>query len=169
MKRIVVISDTHFSISAQKLPAAVIEEIILSDMVLHAGDITSHSLLDYLEYELQKETFAVMGNCDMARDAKRTPLKRIVRVEKLRIGLIHGYGGYYDMEQRISGEFPPDVKCVVFGHTHHPCNRIIDGRLYFNPGTPTARRHSTGQHFGILNVDGESVTGEIRPLSQSPG
>lgn len=42
-----------------------------------------------------------------------------------------------------------------FGHTHKQCNKIINGQLCFNPGSPTDRRMEKNYSFGIIELADE--------------
>ena len=61
----------------------------------------------------------------------------------------------------------PDARVYLFGHTHHPVNRVVDGRLYFNPGSACSNfiNQYSPPSFGVLHFtqDGQ-VQGEICPL-----
>jgi uncharacterized protein len=46
------------------------------------------------------------------------------------------------------------INVIVYGHSHLAQNEVIDGVLFFNPGTAT-------ESFGILTVDDGVVKGEI--------
>jgi hypothetical protein len=63
------------------------------------------------------------------------------------------------MEKEIIKEFE-DIDCLVYGHTHQAENKMIDGVLFFNPGSPTDRRFAMYNSIGILET-GEKITGEI--------
>jgi len=52
------------------------------------------------------------------------------------------------------------VSCVVFGHSHNPVNKVKNGVLLFNPGSPTDARYTKKNSIGFLTID-EDITGEI--------
>jgi uncharacterized protein len=59
-----------------------------------------------------------------------------------------------------------DVDVIVFGHSHRPVNRLVDGVLMFNPGSLGPDYYMPyGPAIGILTIDGASVSGEIVPLN----
>jgi putative phosphoesterase len=89
---------------------------------------------------------------------KAFPEKRIVEIERFRIGLIHGGGSPFGIESRIRGEFD-EVDVIVYGHTHTPANHQDKNIYFFNPGSAT--RSSVNQaSLGILHL-GEMLEGEI--------
>jgi predicted phosphodiesterase len=57
----------------------------------------------------------------------------------------------------------PDADVVVFGHSHIPWDTVgDDGRLLFNPGSPTERRRQPHHTLGTLDVvDGRVVAHRV--------
>ena len=156
--KIVVLSDTHIPRAAEELPQAVYDAIAGADMVMHAGDFVELDVLERLKK--MKETVAVYGNMDSKalRDALKP--KEVVSVGRLRIGLIHGYGPPSEMTKAVRAEFGK-VDCIVFGHAHTPTNKVEDGILFFNPGSPTDRVFASYNSYGILHVNDTVIRGEI--------
>ena len=68
------------------------------------------------------------------------------------ITITHGWGAPDGIEDRIRTLFP-DADIIIFGHSHHARNKVINGILFFNPG-------SARNSLGILTID-ETVKGEI--------
>ena len=52
------------------------------------------------------------------------------------------------------------MTCVVFGHSHQPVGKLADGRLVFNPGSPTDKRREPYYSFGLLRV-AETIEPEL--------
>src|SRR3989338_4451367 len=154
--KIVVLSDTHIPRAAEELPQAVYDAIAGADMVMHAGDFVELDVLERLKK--MKETVAVYGNMDSKalRDALKP--KEVVSVGRLRIGLIHGYGPPSEMTKAVRAEFGK-VDCIVFGHAHTPTNKVEDGILFFNPGSPTDRVFASYNSYGILHVNDTVIRG----------
>lgn len=155
--RIGVIADTHVPVVAPQVPDEVIKAFQGVDMILHAGDLVSYDVVEQLG-KIAK-TVAVHGNMDHEAAREKLPDKTVVEVGDFKIGLIHGGGAPWDIVERARAEFD-DVDVIVFGHTHQPMNEVIDGVLFFNPGTPTDRRFSSILSVGILEV-GEDITTEM--------
>jgi uncharacterized protein len=161
--KIGVISDTHIPSVADKLPDRVFAEFRGIDLILHAGDLVSLSVLESLEKLAKVE--AVCGNMDHLDVCAALPAKRIVEAGKFRIGLTHGFGAPNGLLEWVKQQFAGDkVDAVVFGHSHHAMNEVIDGVLYFNPGTATDRRFSHELSIGVLDIDDSGITGRIIPL-----
>ena len=60
--KIVVVSDTHMSRMAKKLPDRLIRELVDADAILHAGDWMTMAVWDMLR--AYAETYGVAGNND---------------------------------------------------------------------------------------------------------
>jgi len=155
--KIGVLSDTHVS-SAEEIPVEALESIRDVDLILHAGDILALSVID--ELRAIAETCAVCGNMDPPVTREELPSKTSVQVAGKRIGLIHGSGAPFGLHKRVLVQFE-DVDAVVFGHSHRPMSEMVDGVLLFNPGSPTDQRFAPYRSFGIINIEGDEITGTI--------
>jgi len=154
--RIVVTSDTH----SQVLPKPLIEDMKAADLVIHAGDFTDIKVLDMVRKF--KEVRAVYGNMDSLELRKVLPREDILQCEQVRIALFHGEGHTHGMVERIRERFKAEkVQAVVFGHSHEPMNEIIDGVLFFNPGSPTDEIRAPYRSYGVLEVAGDKIKGQI--------
>lgn len=147
--KIGVLSDTH-AYSIEDIPRKVVDSLSKVDLIVHAGDFTSVRVLDGLKR--LGELKAVQGNMDSMEIRSKLPIKEIVEVGGKRIGITHGSGGPWGMEQRVRKMFD-QVDVIVYGHSHESQNKVIDGILFFNPG-------KASDSFGILMVE-EDVKGEI--------
>lgn len=154
---IAAISDTHIPDKARSLPDALIERLRTVDLILHAGDFTSLSVLNYLKTLAPVE--AVSGNVDDVMVKATLPRTRIVTAGSFRIGLIHGDGSSGTTLGRASQAFD-DVDCIIFGHSHSPYLRQHGSVLMLNPGSPTDKRREPHPSFGLLHID-DKLTAEI--------
>ena len=145
--KIGVISDTHLS---KPNPALYrLTEGIFADVsiVLHAGDLTRLAILEAFS---SKEVIAVSGNMDRHDVTAKFPPKEIITIAGYSIGLIHGWGSPWGIEDKI-----------IYGHTHKPANHIRDGVLMFNPGSFSGSfLLGRNPSVGILTVD-DGVRGKI--------
>jgi putative phosphoesterase len=146
--KIGVISDTHLTSVSDELRRIIETYLKDTDMILHAGDIVESEVLKAFKGIDLK---AVHGNMDSPEIKRNLPSKRVIRAGRFAIGLIHGRGQPIGMERKIRREFE-DVDCIVFGHTHCPTNRLIDGVLFFNPGALKNRWYDRGGSVGILRT-----------------
>lgn len=157
--RIGVISDTHLRRVSGEFEDIFKKYLADKDMILHAGDIVSEEVIDFLEY---RTVHAVYGNMDPFEVQRRLPGKEVLDAGPYRIGLIHGWGPSAGLEDRISSEFN-DVDAIVYGHSHIGANHLRNGILYFNPGTATGYASSGIHSIGVLEL-GDAITGRIIPL-----
>ena len=147
--RIGVISDTHVT-SFAEIPDRILLTLAEVDLIIHAGDFVTKDVLDGLKR--LGEVKAVCGNMDSGELRRILPEKELLLIGEKRVGVTHGSGGPYGIEDRVSRLFV-DVDVIVYGHSHQPKNEIKKGILFFNPGRA---RNS----FGILTV-GKEIRGEI--------
>ncbi|MBF0497874.1 MAG: YfcE family phosphodiesterase [Deltaproteobacteria bacterium] len=153
-----VISDTHLDEPTNELEKLCDTVFSKVDLILHAGDITNHLVLDVF-YPIP--VIAVAGNMDPLSTRSQLKEKEIIVREGFYIGLTHGWGAPLGLEQRVRGVFGPEVDCIVYGHSHIPANHVEDGLLFFNPGTFGRGLISMGRRtVGVLHL-GDEITGEI--------
>jgi putative phosphoesterase len=149
--RIAVLADTHINTLAY-LPRKIIDVISTVDLIIHAGDFTDVQVLK--ELEQLREVKAVQGNMDSMVLKTVLPVKEIVEIENKRIGITHGSGGPWGIEERVRKMFELDrIDIIVYGHSHQSQNKVINDILLFNPGKAT-------DSFGILTINREAQ-GEI--------
>lgn len=148
--RIGILADTHIR-RGQSLPRFVLTALADTDMILHAGDITTGSVLE--ELSLLAEVIAVKGNGDWT--INNLPDKTIVSAGNIRIGLTHGYLGQGKSTPEIAyNTFKKDrVDLIVFGHSHIPYKSYYNGVLLFNPGSPTEKRRQPNYSLGIMTIE----------------
>ena len=171
--KIGLISDTH--LSSGKLPQAIASAFQEVDLVLHAGDLVTLSVLRPLE--AIAPVTAVQGNMDLPGARLNLPLKRVIEAEGHRIGLIHGHHvphpnrvlpppiDFEAMHNYLLGEFQDQpVNCIVYGHTHQACVETYRDVLIINPGSATRGRGGHGT-VGLLTVSQNQIRGEIIQLS----
>ncbi|HUU41336.1 MAG TPA: metallophosphoesterase family protein [Desulfatiglandales bacterium] len=157
--KIGVISDTHLKDVNSRLMDIYRDYFSGVDMIIHAGDLVSAKIADFLS---QKPLHVVQGNMDSSDIKERFPNKKIIEVNGFRLGLIHGWGSPFGIEKRMSSEFN-DVHAIIYGHSHMPANHIDNGILFFNPGTAMGFKVSWSNSIGILDIE-ESVKGTIIKL-----
>jgi putative phosphoesterase len=145
--RIAVLADTHVN-KLEYLPKKIIDALSTVDLIIHAGDFTDVQLLK--ELTQLKEVKAVHGNMDSGELKAALPVKEIVETENKRIGITHGSGAPWGIEERVRKMFESDrIDIIVYGHSHRSQNKVINDILFFNPG-------KAADSFGILTIDGEA-------------
>lgn len=160
--RILVISDTHIPTAADRLPLIVEEEAKKSDCCLHAGDFVSYSLYETLA-NLTK-TYAVCGNMDQDQLKAELPSVQTLKFEGIRLALTHGSGHPANLINYIQNEFISEVSKIdifVFGHSHCVTDKEIEGKIYFNPGSPTDKVFASYRSYGILEITGKKIERRI--------
>ena len=171
--RLLLISDTHLPVRARDLPAAVWTAVDQADVVVHAGDWVDVATLDALSARAGR-VVAVAGNNDGPELHARLPEIARVRIEGVRLSVIHDSGPTSGRAQRMTAAFP-DTDVLVFGHSHIPWDTTAPGGLrLLNPGSPTDRRRQPYGTFMTATVDGGALSALTvhrvpRPEPRSPG
>jgi putative phosphoesterase len=129
-----------------------------TDMIFHAGDLTS---LSVLEVFAGKTVHAVHGNMCGPKTRDTLPASKIIEVGNFRLALVHGAGYMHNIEDRLFDVFAP-IDCIVYGHTHKPVCRRYGPTLMVNPGSFTA----TGT-YAIIKVDEQSMEGRIHHIGET--
>jgi hypothetical protein len=145
--RIAVLADTHVN-KLEYLPRKIVDALSTVDLIIHAGDFTDVQLLD--ELKQLNEVKAVHGNMDSRELKSVLPIKEIVETKDKRIGITHGSGAPWGIEDRVRKVFESDrIDIIVYGHSHRPQNKVIKDVLFFNRG-------KAADSFGILTIDREA-------------
>jgi len=160
--RLAVISDTHLPRGERRLPRRCVALARESDLIVHAGDLSTVAVLDDLQ-ALGPPVVAVHGNVDEPALRARLPAQRVLEVGSLRLGLIHDGGRAPGRLARLRRRFP-EVQAVIYGHSHIPRHDCLEGFAIFNPGSPTDRRRQPVATMGLAHVDGVDVRFELVEL-----
>lgn len=160
--RVVVLSDTHIPDFAKTLPKSLLPHLRRADLILHAGDVTSSTVLH--ELAGYAPVHVAMGNND-GEDVAAWGARGEVEldVDGTRIAMVHDSGRREGRERRLRRRFP-DAGLIVFGHSHIPVNLDVDGVRFFNPGSPTWKRRQPSATFGIVQVAGPRLRSRIFEL-----
>lgn len=162
MTRILALSDTHL---VDKIPVQLADLAKGADLILHAGDFVSIEV--YETFAELGPLEAVRGNSDAAAIRAILPLRRVVEVGDVRLGLVHMASFSVDPTGAGFGLLARemDVDILVFGHIHRPYVDRND-RLLICPGSPTTPRMSPPTVAEIEIGKGE-VKGRILPLGEA--
>lgn len=146
----------------RRLPAACIARLRSADLIIHAGDLVTPSVLR--ELQALGQVAAVYGNVDDASLRRMLPLSRTIEADGVQIGLLHDAGPAHGRLQRLHLRFAAG-DAAVFGHSHIPLHeRSPDGFQIFNPGSPTERRLAPRHTMGIAEVRSGEITFELVEL-----
>jgi hypothetical protein len=152
------ISDTHIPEAAEALPVQIKEALRHVDLILHAGDIYTVSVLN--ELETLAPVLAAEGDDDYQEvyGDERVKQKHILTVEGVTLWLLHTRPWSWPPHAKI-----PDI--LVFGHTHNAKIENYEGILLINPGSPTfpGYRYELGT-IAILAIDSGKVDARIVSL-----
>ena len=151
--RIGLIADTHLPSTIREPWPEVATAFRDVELILHAGDIVTSGVLDWLERIAP--VLAALGNNDFDLDDPRVKPTHTLDVEGWRIGMLH------DVTSGIRFESPVDV--LVSGHTHYERLALLDGVVYANSGSPTLPHHLSTRlgTVGVIEVDAERLSARI--------
>jgi putative phosphoesterase len=148
--RVVVLSDTHAPRRWKRCPPAVADHLRGADLVLHAGDVCTASVLE--ELAAYAPVRAVLGNNDGPDVAAwGAPETLELDLDGLRVGMIHDSGPAAGRLRRLRTRFG-GCQLVVFGHSHIPMDVAEGGFRVLNPGSPTDRRRQPHGTLAVLRV-----------------
>jgi len=155
-----IISDTHGHFDPNLL-----ESLRGVDEILHAGDVGTADVLDQLR--VVAPVHAVRGNVDPPElGLAPTFTRRFGRVSLHMLhvlpqsqstirdwalaGSLEGKAAAYC--RRFLDSFPEACRIVIFGHSHEPCALVLEGKLFFNPGSAGKKRFSLPRCCGVLEI-----------------
>lgn len=171
--RIGVISDTHLPSIIRRVdelgPQA--SEFLASvDLILHAGDVTAPSVLDWCEQFAPIKV--ARGNNDLF-DHPQMADRHVFDVDGWRIGLVHEVRPESRpiaelLEDGLDGE---SVDILITGDTHVQRLEFREQVLFMNPGSPTLPHHKEVRlgTVGLLEVSKDIVRAQIVVLGQTHG
>lgn len=146
----------------RRLPAECLRRLEAADLILHAGDFVRVGVLEELRRLSPVE--AVVGNMDEAALREHLPERLVVKVEDVRIGIVHVPGPAAGRAERLAAAFP-GCGAVVYGHTHMPEVRRLGEVWILNPGSPTERRGAPAHSMLTLEIDSSQIRPELVALS----
>ena len=160
MKRFLVVSDTHVPAHQRDIPHIFYEISKEVDGIIALGDFTNLDTVLTLQ-AIARVFHGVHGNADSFDVKEYLPEMKVLQVERLTIGLIHGWGPPWDLRERIYQRFleVPEIDVILYGHTHEPFDGIEHGVRFLNPGTATP-----SGTYAIMTVRGSDLSFEIQRL-----
>ena len=146
--RIAVLSDTHLpsTIRHPGLLGGTLEEHLASvDLILHGGDVTEPSVLDWCEQFAPVR--CSLGAHDHFEDERCAPVQYVEHAG-WRIGMVHdveaiprGIDTPRDLARAIYGDADLDV--LIAGDSHYERLEYRDGVLLLDPSSPSFPHHRT--------------------------
>jgi len=148
------ISDTHNYLDPRvpKIFAGV-------ERILHAGDVGLPMLL--VELEQIAPVTAVYGNTDEGLSLRETEFITLAGKKFLIHHIVTPGLGSPRIDRQLHTD-KPDV--VMFGHTHKPYAKTVDGVLFFNPGYAGRQRFDLPRSVALMEVKEGQITYEFVPL-----
>jgi putative phosphoesterase len=132
MKKIFIFSDSHIPSRAN---SQILQKIEFGkyDYIITVGDIVDDNT--YFELINQESGFfGVHGNMDDFFIKKKLPAKRVIEIEGIKIGLIHGHQTGMANPKELIKYFDEEIDIMVFGHSHKKYDEKINEIRVVNPG-----------------------------------
>jgi putative phosphoesterase len=149
------ISDTHGLVRPE-----VINAFAGVEMILHAGDVGGHAVLEALAAIAPVK--AVYGNVDDPSDPALARERSAV-VDGVTIHVSHGHEIGRPTAELVLSRYKGDV--IVFGHTHRAVLvRDASGRIGVNPGAAGPRRFDVRPSVARLTIRSGAAEIEFVPL-----
>lgn len=148
--KIGIISDTHGLMRPQ-----VLEILKTCDYILHGGDINEEEILDMIRP--LASIYVVRGNNDKEWAEGLSKSLRF-RIEGVEFFMVHNKK---DVDWELG-----NAQVVIFGHTHKYFEKIIDGRLWLNPGSCGRRRFDQEITMAVMTVENGSY--QVKKIQIEP-
>lgn len=171
--RIGLIADTHLPSlvrSLDQLGPQVADALRGVDLILHAGDVTAPSVLDWCAQF--SDVLIAEGNNDLFHDP-RMAKRQFLDIEGWRLGMAHELRPESRpiseiIDSSLDGE-PVDI--LIGGDTHVERLEFRDNVLLINSGSPILPHHLSTRlgSIGILDISRKRVRAEIVTLGHSEG
>ncbi|MSQ15367.1 MAG: YfcE family phosphodiesterase [Dehalococcoidia bacterium] len=150
--KIGLISDTHIPSMGKEPPHQVVRAFEGVELILHAGDIYTHSCIEWLERIAPVRSSSSWAS-SLREAAPRNSQPITVEAGGHTIGLVHElimsslgddflpgimarrFPANESIPAALSTIFDKPVDIVVFGYTHEPLVETHQGVLFINPGS----------------------------------
>ena len=146
-----------------KIQVALLYALRDCSLIVHAGDLVELYVIEELKKISRVE--AVYGNMDTPRVKSALENKKAFVIDGKKICLMHGDGGPDKLINVLKDEFfsqKPNI--IIFGHSHVPMNKYIDGVLFFNPGSATDTIFAPYRSYGIIEIVDNQIKANIYKL-----
>ena len=151
--KILVFSDAHGVVRGMEQAMRAHERDM--DAVIFLGDGIREAETLFSRFPNLMHT-AVLGNNDFGCAGVE---ECVLELEGVRVFCTHGhrYGVKSGIERLLAAAQARDAGLVLYGHTHMPEDRVLNGIRLFNPGTVGCGRDRT---YGVVHIeDGRIVAG----------
>ncbi len=169
--RIGLITDTHLPNHIRSLeelgpePGNFLSNV---DLILHGGDLTSPTVLDWCEQFAP--VLCSTGNNDPIPDPRMSEVQTL-HAEGWFIGMAHSLEGQFRPIKDLQKIFPSPVDIMISGHTHQERLELREGVVLVNSGSITFPQHKELRlgTVGLLDLAPDTLKAEIFPLGETPG
>ena len=98
---------------------------------------------------------AVAGNNDPDIIRERYGRKKVIEIDGVRIGMVHGDAGHERTTHgnAIAAFADQAVSVILYGHSHRPFVDRRGGVIVANPGSPTDKRLMPLFSYALLTLD----------------
>lgn len=128
--RILVVSDSHGDVFSLR---KAVRSQPTAEIVVFLGD--GERDMDFVSYETEnKHVIAVKGNCDFG---SILPENVTQTISEKKLFVTHGYleNVKFGDDKLIYKGQSLGADIILYGHTHVPVNKYVDGVYVFNPGS----------------------------------
>ncbi len=165
------IADTHMPGSIESLWPQVVEAFSDADVILHAGDLHTLSVVD--ELCALAPTYVAIGNGDVGIVDERLQNTWLLDFHGLKVGMVHHFPSPERksaevISKRVNRDFEQRPDIVIFGHTHFEGIYQVEDLLCINPGSPTLPRNQSLRHgtIGCLEISDAEISVVIHQITE---
>jgi len=170
-KKLLVFSDSHGCVTALKAVFNWAKEQLPPDGLICAAACLGDGLSDL---QIAAETTGFYSDWNVVRGnndyGARAPDTAVFDLNGHRFFMCHGhrhalYGGYHTL---ISSAHQSDADVVLFGHTHAPFFKTVNGISLINPGSVGRSRSRIGETFAVIEcIQGEPLKVEFFGIDEN--
>ncbi|MEJ5230079.1 MAG: phosphodiesterase [Pseudothermotoga sp.] len=164
MHRILVVSDTHGSLSSWD---EIERQFDFVDEIYHLGDVLYHGPRNPLpngydpaglarKLKERKNINYIRGNCDadvdlLVLENDDMPKIAFMTLEDFKVVLLHGENVGTD-EQMVQLLDRYNAAVLAYGHTHIPRLEVVRSKILFNPGSPSLPKMNHPPTVGLIEL-----------------
>ena len=171
--RVALIADTHLPSLIRELDelgSGPRELLATADLILHGGDVTAPSVLDWCE--AFAPVLVAKGNNDIFEHPSLAE-RHLLDLEGWRLGMTHELRPESRpisvlLQDGLGGE---RVDVLVAGDTHVERLEFREDVLFVNPGSPTLPHHKEYRlgTAAVLDIERDRIRAEVIVLGQTEG
>jgi len=171
--RVALIADTHLPSLIRELDelgSGPRELLATADLILHAGDVTAPSVLDWCE--AFAPVLVSQGNNDIFEHPSLAE-RQFLDLEGWRLGMTHELRPESRpmsvlLQEGLGGE---SVDVLIAGDTHVERLEFREDVLFVNPGSPTLPHHKEYRlgTAAVLDIERDRIRAEVVVLGQTEG